>query len=168
MGKRRKISLNISDIEKTIKDLKKIEKDIDKAVNDSLEEIIQEAVEYCKQQSGNFEADTYYVKTDKGYRIVQEGYGVIYVEFGTGVVGDEHPHNPMHEQMGLLPHNAMKEHKFIAPDGREAWFYPKGDGTFGITSGQPARMQMYKTAKWLEERLGRKVKYDIERGIREW
>ncbi len=165
MGRNRKITLDKKSIDDTIKVLKDIKKSIDSTSD--IENILDEAVQYCIEKSGNFNAHTYWEETSEGYRIVQEGNGVIYVEFGTGVVGEDNPH-PLYEQMGMEGYNSRKDHKFIAPDGRDAWTYPKAEGGWGITSGQPARKQMYLTSQWLEEKLGREVLLKVKRATDKW
>ena len=167
MAKIRKIHLDTDEIDKTISVLKDMQNDLRKISTD-IESILNEAVSYCVSQSGNFIANTYWQKTEKGYRIIQEGEGVLYVEFGTGAKGAASPH-PMHDQLGMDPYNSGPT-IFTTKDGRTGWFYPLDDTRreWRFTEGQPARMQMYKTARWLEERLGTQVKLTVRKAENKW
>lgn len=171
-NKTRAISLDRSEIKATIKTLKSMSSDI-RNINTSLEKILDEAVKYCQSltpisdgEGNHLRYDTYWEKTPNGYRIVQEGENVLYVEFGTGVVGAENPHQ-------LASTNwvyGVGEHIFTTSDGRTGWFYPadKEKRKYKFTQGQPANMQMYKTAIWLSERLNKEVKIYMEKVKQKW
>lgn len=169
MEKIRTISLSTKEIQDTIKELRRIKSELQNYPSD-IESTLDQAVEYCKSltPSESLRNSTYWEKTGTGYRIVQEGDGVAYVEFGTGVVGKEAEHHPLHGEMGMYEHDSVEGHKFIAPDGRRAWAYPKKEGGWGMTSGQPAHMQMYKTGQWLEEKLGVAVSMSIDKVVKNW
>ena len=62
---------------------------------------------------------------------------VAFVEFGTGVVGQQNPH-----QTGSKI--------FTTQDGRVGWIYPTDDGGFRFTEGMVSRPFMYETAVELE------------------
>lgn len=161
------MTLDSSSIKETINVLKQMQNDLNKIPNE-IESILNEAVLYCVRESGNFKANTYWKKTENGYQIVQEGEGVLYVEFGTGSKGAASPH-PEHQELGMNDYNSGGT-IFTTKDGRTGWFYPT-DSTqkeWKFTEGQPARMQMYKTARWLEERLGTQVKLTVKKAVNRW
>lgn len=170
----RKISLDSKHIREAIKDLKEIEKEIDDLPKD-IEKILDEAVIYCMKNTPISDKDgrhlrfnTYWEKTSDGYRIVQEGENVTYVEFGTGVVGENSPH-PEASDFGWK--YGIGEHIFTTKDGRRGWFFPLesgGEVQVRFTEGQKANMQMYKTARWLEERLDREIKMKMKRVDKKW
>lgn len=167
MGRTRKIELDKKSIDDTVKVLKQMQNDINKIPND-IEQILTEAVNYCKEQSGNFRADTYWEKTATGYRIVQEGEGALYVEFGTGTRGMESPH-PQHNVFLLDAYNSGST-VFTTKDGRTGWFYPMGEDRteWRFTEGQPARKQMYLTAVWLQQRLHTQVRLSLAKAVNRW
>lgn len=66
-------------------------------------------------------------------RIEADGGHATFVEFGTGIVGKNHPHKEAEERGVVYDRN---EH------GESGWVYPK-DGRFYHTKGQPSRPFMY-------------------------
>lgn len=174
-NKVRKVPLDPKEIQKTIRDLKKMQKELN-ALPSDIEEILDEAVAYCKSitpisdKDGNHLRDnTYWEKTPKGYRIVQEGEGVAFVEFGTGEVGELFPHEKA-GNFGWV--YGVGEHIFTTKDGKRGWFFPTdgedGAKTFRFTEGQPANMQMYKTSLWLKEKLNARIRMRMERVKNIW
>lgn len=173
VNKVRKISLDTQEIKKTIQDLQNMKKQI-KGLPSNIESILDEAVLYCQSltpisdgQGNHLVYNTYWTKTPGGYRIVQEGENVLYVEFGTGQVGSETPHELVGE-MGWL--YGVGEHIFTTIDGKVGWFFPT-DSTrteYRFTQGQKANMQMYRTAEWLSKRLNVEVKLVAEKVKQQW
>ena len=171
MSKVRTIGLDTQDIDETIKSLKGIQKGISKETQNRIESILDQAVEYCRSKCPPTFTDynIYWEKTENGYRIVQEGAGVVFVEFGTGVVGkgDSHKISPI--EFGLEDYDTRHNNvnKFVY-NGNPAWHYPKKDGSWGITSGQKAHMQMFQTAEWLREKLPIEISMVIGEVVRKW
>lgn len=179
----RKISLDSQEIKKAITDLKKIKKNITKKTDETIENLLDEAVKYCQSltpisdnQGNHLRFNTYWEKTAKGYRIVQEGDNIAYVEFGTGMVGASSPH----EDAGSLGWKyGVGPHIFTTKNGKTGWFFPTGESytslktgkssqVYKFTQGQKANMQMYKTAVWLTERLGVQVSYIVDGELSKW
>lgn len=176
MEKVRKIKLDKQSIQKAIKDLEQIEKNIN-SLPIVIEEILTEAVTYCKSitpisdnQGNHLVHNTYWEKTSKGYRIVQEGDNIAYVEFGTGIIGQSNPHESRQALSQANWHYGVGRTIFTTKDGRTGWFYPENEArtSWKFTEGQIANMQMYKTALWLEEKLGIKVKYIVDKAVSKW
>lgn len=69
-----------------------------------------------------------------GIRLTVASDHVLYVEFGTGIVGSEHPHKHGWEYD-------------INNHGNDGWWYSK-NGSYYWTKGQPARPFMYETWLW--------------------
>ena len=73
-----------------------------------------------------------------------------FVEFGTGVVGQQNPHKNG-EYLSLASWGYATGSKiFTTKDGRVGWVYPADDGGFRFTEGMPSRPFMYETALELE------------------
>ena len=73
-----------------------------------------------------------------------------FVEFGTGVVGQQNPHKNG-EYLSLASWGyATGSKRFTTKDGRVGWVYPTDDGGFRFTEGMPSRPFMYETALELE------------------
>lgn len=74
----------------------------------------------------------------------------MFVEFGTGTVGERSPYK------GELPEGVSWKYatgKTIRQlsDGRYGWFYPADDGNWYFTEGMPSRPFMYLTANELRQ-----------------
>ena len=67
-----------------------------------------------------------------------------YKEYGTGIAGSENPH--VAEALASIGWKYdVNEH------GEKGWVYPKGDGTFGWTKGQPASKKFWQALQKAEE-----------------
>lgn len=121
-----------------------------------IESILDEAIAYCASLTpsgtrggAKTPIDTFWERTENGYRVVQQGESVMYLEYGTGTKGEESPHD-MYETEWVYN---IGTHIFTTKDGRKGWFFPDTPTTWKFTQGQKANMQMYKTAIFLSERL---------------
>ena len=163
-NKVRKISLDTNEINKEIKRLQEIKNKVSSFPKD-IEDILTEAVNYCMSITpigwgeNHLAYNTYWEKTPNGYRIVQEGDNVAYVEFGTGMAALDVTH-PEATKFGWA--YGVGPHIFVTDEGKTGWFFPKmneqGVTRWYFTEGQRANMQLYKTAQWLEKRLNTEVK----------
>lgn len=94
---------------------------------------------------------------DGGYAVRASGETVLFVEFGTGLVGYGHP-----EAHDMGPGTYPGKGHWNDPKG---WYLPKDkqdkDGT-KHTYGNPPNMPMYSTVKELEQELARVVKEVFE------
>ena len=71
---------------------------------------------------------------------------VAFVEFGTGVKGQNNPHKNG-EYLSLAAWQyAVGPKIFTTKDGRVGWIYPTDDGGFRFTEGMKSRPFMYETA----------------------
>ena len=76
-----------------------------------------------------------------------------FVEFGTGVVGQNNPHRNG-EYLALVAWQYASGSKiFTTKDGRVGWIYPTDDGGFRFTEGMESRPFMYETALELQRDL---------------
>ena len=94
---------------------------------------------------------------DGGYKVRADGETVLFVEFGTGLIGYGHP-----DAHGLGPGTYPGEGHWNDPRG---WWLPKDKQGRGRTEdpsrhtyGNPPNMPMYNTVKELEMELERVVK----------
>ena len=83
---------------------------------------------------------------DGGYSVKASGRTVLFVEFGTGLIGYGHP-----ELHGMGPGTYPGKGHWDDPNG---WWYAHGQHTYG----NPPNMPMYNTVKELEQELARVVK----------
>ena len=78
---------------------------------------------------------------------------VAFVEFGTGVKGQNNPHKNG-EYLSLAAWKYASGAKiFTTQDGRVGWIYPTDDGGFRFTEGMESRPFMYETSLELHRDL---------------
>lgn len=96
--------------------------------------------------------DHYYDEaTRTGFVRCNSEYG-IFVEFGTGVVGKEHPYSG--RAMAAIGYRYGGGTTYVqTSDGRVGWYYPADDGTWRFTEGQPSRPFMYNTAQLMKRQV---------------
>lgn len=83
---------------------------------------------------------------------------VAFVEFGTGVKGQNNPHKNG-EYLSLAAWNYASGAKiFTTQDGRVGWIYPTDDGGFRFTEGMESRPFMYETALELQRNFEQMAK----------
>lgn len=85
---------------------------------------------------------------------------VAFVEFGTGVVGQNNPHKNGEYLSKAAWSYASGAKIFTTKDGRVGWIYPTDDGGFRFTEGMESRPFMYETSLELHrdlERITREV-----------
>ncbi len=75
---------------------------------------------------------------------------VAFVEFGTGVVGQNNPHKNGEYLAKAAWQYATGPKIFTTKDGKVGWIYPTKDGGFRFTEGMKARPFMYETALELQ------------------
>ncbi len=75
---------------------------------------------------------------------------VAFVEFGTGVVGQNNSHKNGEYLSKAAWSYASGAKIFTTQDGRVGWIYPTDDGGFRFTEGMPSRPFMYETALELQ------------------
>ena len=83
---------------------------------------------------------------------------VAFVEFGTGVKGQNNPHKNGEYLSKAAWSYASGAKIFTTQDGRVGWIYPTDDGGFRFTEGMESRPFMYETALELERSFGKLAK----------
>lgn len=78
---------------------------------------------------------------------------VAFVEFGTGVVGQNSPHRNGEYLSKAAWSYASGAKIFTTQDGKVGWIYPTDDGGFRFTEGMESRPFMYETALELESKF---------------
>ena len=90
--------------------------------------------------------DGYYSPTlNAGFVRVASDH-VAFVEFGTGVVGQQRPHKNGEYLSKAAWAYATGAKIFTTKNGKVGWFYPTDDGGVRFTEGMKARPFMYETA----------------------
>lgn len=79
-----------------------------------------------------------------------------YREFGTGIVGSQNPHTDEALAKAGWKYD-VNEH------GEKGWIYPKDDGTFGWTKGQPAQKKFYLASQKAKEKTPEIAKEEFQK-----
>lgn len=148
----RKITLDLStrDINRAIRDLKRYKRELNKKVSLLIETLTDYGVDVAKAQirelgawyTGELESSiTGYFSPTLGAGVIKAGSPyAVFVEFGTGIVGQTSPHpDPKDWQYDINKH------------GEDGWIYfNERDGRWHWTKGVESRPFMYNTARELE------------------
>lgn len=93
------------------------------------------------------------------FAVVADSSHSVFVEFGTGQMGADHPYPyPLPDGISW-DYNVGKTIR-QSESGRYYWFYPGKDGMWHYTEGMPARPFMYETSMQLYEEVT-KIAKDI-------
>lgn len=162
----RKITMDLStrDINRAIRELQQYKRDLKRKVNLLIQTLTDLGVDIAKAQiremgawyTGELESSIEgYFSPTVGAGIIKAGsIYAVYVEFGTGVVGQGSPHP---QADSLWAYNIPTEHK---DDTGGWWYYNDRDSRLHYTHGMESRPFMYNTAQKLEEecvRVAREV-----------
>ena len=157
------IQVNILDpksIDKAIKELNAYKKEVETKTRELAQRLTDlgadivrmKIVEMGAYHSGELLSgvDGYYSPTlNAGFIRVTSDH-VAFVEFGTGVVGQQNPHTNGEYLSKASWGYATGSKIFTTNDGRVGWIYPTDDGGFRFTEGMKSRPFMYETALELE------------------
>lgn len=153
--------------------LRKLKQDIER-YNDSLtykcqmlvQRLAQIGVEVARVQIADFDAifttellqsiHSEYggaIKNGAVYFVVASSGHAIFVELGTGIVGEKSPY-PGPIQATYAQGSTIH----LTKDGKYGWFYPGDDGRWYFTEGMPSRPFMYNTTLELMAQIPRIAK----------
>lgn len=124
---------------------------------------VEKAKELVPIDTGQAQASIIgYMDENKG--IIQAGGYCKYIEFGTGVRGQNSQH-PSPEYLAIMQwaYNSGAT-IFTTKDGREGWYYPTDDGGYRFTEGMPSRPFMFETAQYLKREASRLAKEAFANG----
>lgn len=156
----RKITLDLStrDINRAIRELQRYKKELNEKVSRLIETLTDYGVDVAKAQvrelgawyTGELESSiTGYFSPTVGVGVIKAGSPyAVYVEFGTGIVGQTSPHpDPKDWQYDINKH------------GEDGWIYfNERDSRWHWTKGFESRPFMYNTARELEKECVRIAK----------
>lgn len=81
-----------------------------------------------------------------------------FVEFGTGIVGQNSPHKNGEYLARASWGYATGEKIFTTKDGRVGWIYPMDNGEFRFTEGMVSRPFLYETALEIQKKFPQMAK----------
>lgn len=155
-------------VKNAIKELKRYKKRVEDRTRKLVQRLTDEGAEIARIKIVNLGAyysgellsgvDGYYSPSlNVGFVRVTSDH-VAFVEFGTGVVGQNNPHKNGEYLSKASWSYASGAKIFTTQDGRVGWIYPTDDGGFRFTEGMPSRPFMYETALELQNNFRRIAK----------
>lgn len=156
-------ALDPNSIDDAIKQLEEYQKSIDEKMEQLVRLLTNLGLEKARDlvpiDTGVAQASIIgYVDEADGVGIIRAGGYCKYIEFGTGVNGQNSQH-PSPEYLAIMrwAYNSGAT-IFTTKDGREGWYYPADDGSWKFTEGMPSRPFMYETAQYLRKEAKRLAK----------
>ena len=160
------ITLNLNvpgGIKKAIKELEKYKREIHTKTQLLVQRLTDEGASIVRIKIVNMGAyysgellssvDGYYSPTlNAGFVKVTNDHAA-FVEFGTGVKGQNSPHKNGEYLSKAAWSYASGAKIFTTKDGRIGWIYPTDDGGFRFTEGMESRPFMYETALELQSKF---------------
>jgi hypothetical protein len=157
-----------SSIKKAIKELKRYRKDVEKKSRLLVQRLTDEGADIARVKIVNMGAyatgellsgvDGYFSPSlNVGFVRVTSDH-VAFVEFGTGVVGQNSPHKNGEYLSKASWSYASGAKIFTTQNGRIGWIYPTDDGGYRFTEGMASRPFMYETALELQNNFQRIAK----------
>lgn len=155
-------------IKNAIKDLRKYKRTLENNTRTLVQKLTDEGANIVRIKIVNMGAyysggllsgvDGYYSPTlNVGFVRVTSDH-VAFVEFGTGVKGQNSPHKNGEYLSKASWQYASGAKIFTTKDGRVGWIYPTDDGGFRFTEGMESRPFMYETALELQREFPRIAK----------
>lgn len=162
------VKLDPESVKNAIKELQQYKKDVERKTrllvqrltDMGAETVRVKIVEMGAYYSGELLSgvDGYYSPTlNTGFVRVTNDH-VAFVEFGTGVKGQNSPHKNGEYLSKAAWQYATGPKIFTTKDGRVGWIYPTDDGGFRFTEGMQSRPFMYETALELQREFPRIAK----------
>ena len=166
--------LDVRSVEKAIREVERTKRELNDAMTALVRALMDDGVETAKMEvvaldavdTGALLASIGHGAYDPGSRtgvVYAGGYYAIFVEYGTGIVGEKYPH-PAPEtasqgQGGIL---GMQYTKYDTNNHGEQgwWYYSDTDGKRHWTKGMKSRPFMYNTMMYLRdyaERAGGRI-----------
>lgn len=150
-----KVKLDPKSIENAITELRMYKEDLERRVNLLVDTLTKRGAEVARAKVVEMGAyytgellqsiDSYLFSfggAPVGFIRVNAEYG-LFVEFGTGIVGENSKHHPAESAFGW--EYDVNDH------GEVGWLFPTDDGTYRRTRGQASRPFMYETALQLRD-----------------
>lgn len=148
------IHLSLSSLDEYIKELKMKKQQILTATQNIATRIAEEAgketyksVEIIPAEMKGTTAIAYARSSDAG---------CAFAEFGTGIVGSQHPHVDEALSKSGWKYDVNKH-------GEKGWVYPKKDGSFAWTKGQVAQKKFYKAGQRAREKVSEIAKEELNK-----
>ena len=150
------VRLDPNEIAKAIDEILEYQKELESKTRELIQRLVDYGAEIARVKvvgmgaidSGELLSgvDGYYSPTlNAGFVRVASDHAA-FVEFGTGVVGQQSPHKNGEYLAKASWGYATGSKIFTTKDGKVGWIYPTDDGSFRFTEGMKSRPFMYETA----------------------
>jgi hypothetical protein len=162
------VSLDPESIAAAIKELRKYKKDVERKTQLLVQRLMDLGAEVARVKIVSMGAyysgellsgvDGYFSPLlNTGFVRVTSDH-VAFVEFGTGVKGQNSPHKNGEYLAKAAWQYATGPKIFTTKNGRVGWIYPTDDGGYRFTEGMQSRPFMYETALEIEREFPRLAK----------
>lgn len=162
------VSLDPESIANAIKELRKYKKDVERKTQLLVQRLTDLGAEVARVKIVSMGAyysgellsgvDGYFSPLlNTGFVRVTSDH-VAFVEFGTGVKGQNSPHKNGEYLAKAAWQYATGPKIFTTKNGRVGWIYPTDDGGYRFTEGMQSRPFMYETALEIEREFPRLAK----------
>jgi hypothetical protein len=162
------VRLDPASIAKAIQELQEYQKDIENKTRLLVQRLTDYGAEIARVKIVSMGAyysgellsgvDGYYSPTlNAGFVKVTNDHAA-FVEFGTGVVGQNTPHKNGEYLSKASWQYATGPKIFTTQNGKVGWIYPTDDGGFRFTEGMKSRPFMYETALELQSKFDQMAK----------
>lgn len=177
MIKNVKISLDVNEISQMITKLQQLKKDVKSLPSELTKQVALDGLQYLDFQYAMTPRDnnvgdinTEVIKTNNGHDIVASGKDVIYLEFGTGDMGQANPH-PEKNKYVLNDYNSGRTIRNVSDQSEKTrdkleshgitsgkyWTYVRDGGKPEYTQGISAGKQMFNTRNYIISESIKKV-----------
>ena len=160
MSKTLNVNLSNDSINSAIESLNQLRNDLKKSVNVSVKQATEtfkdKVVENCYANNIHDHASNVQSSFDESTntgKVFTSDPVLAYQERGTGIVGSNNPH----------PDPQLSWQFDINEHGEAGWLYPKGDGTYGRTSGLTSKHMFYDAANDMKTEFGSIISTELEK-----
>lgn len=158
-----KVSLDPQGVAKAIEEIREYQKEVENKTRILVQRLMDLGAEIARIKITSFGAldagdllssvDGYFSPLlNAGFVRVTSDHAA-FVEFGTGIVGQQSPHKNGEYLSKASWGYATGSKIFTTKDGKVGWIYPTDDGGFRFTEGMKSRPFLYETALELQNRF---------------
>lgn len=162
------VRLDPAEIAKAIQELQEYQKEVESKTRLLVQKLTDYGAEIARVKIVSLGAfysgellsgvDGYYSPTlNAGFVKVTSDHAA-FVEFGTGIVGQNNPHKNGEYLSKAAWQYATGPKIFTTQNGKVGWIYPTDDGGFRFTEGMRSRPFMYETALELQNKFAQMAK----------
>lgn len=160
------VTINLSDMVKSVRDFKRFEALVQRGISEGIDDLAEKTkrrliknMEYYGLGNTNLPSSIVVTRIGfGGISIVVADEEALFIEYGTGIVGEGEPH-PDPQTVGKYDAYDSQGH------GYDGWVYIK-NGRYRWTAGQESKPFMYHTWLYVERNASRIIRRNIARVVK--